>query len=139
MCGALVAPVYFRAVVAFQCLIPEILYLECGLVFCSKILFLKMPNKKKLRKEKLLVEKVAVTEKANKVVAAGTVSKVPSYNQRYHVKQVLERVNLDRAVLSKTDCKFTKENFERCKLGQYVAKIDSDREGVNVYVEPLAK
>ena len=109
MCGALVAPVYFRAVVAFQCLIPEILYLECGLVFCSKILFLKMPNKKKLRREKLLVEKVAVTDKANKVVAVGTVSKVPSYNQRYHVKQVLERVDLDRAVLSKTDCNFTKE------------------------------
>ena len=55
------------------------------------------------------------------------------------MKQVLERVDLDRAVLNKTDCKFTKENFERCKLGQYVDKIDPDREGVNVYVEPLTK
>ena len=80
-----------------------------------------------------------MTEKAKKVVAAGTVSKVPSYNQRYHVKHVLDCVDLDRAVLSKTDCKFTKENFERCKLGQYVDKIDPEREGVNVYVEPLTK
>ena len=79
-----------------------------------------------------------MTEKAKEAVAAGNVSNVPSYNQRYHVKQVLERVDLDRAVLSKTDCKFTKENFERCKLGQYVDKIDPDR-GVNVYVEPLTK
>ena len=80
-----------------------------------------------------------MTEKANKVVAAGTVSKVPSYNQRYHVKQVLERVDLDRAVLSKTDCKFIMEHFESYKLVQYVNKIDSDREGVNVYVDVKAE
>ena len=107
--------------------------------FCSKIPFSKkMPKKKKLRKDKLLVEKVAVTEKVNKVVAAGTVSKVPSYNQCYHVKQVLKRVDLDGAVLSKTDCKFIMEHFEHCKLGQYVDKIDSDR-GVNVYVDVKAE
>ena len=66
-----------------------------------------MPNKKKLRKEKLLVERVAVMEKAKESVAVGKVSNVPSYNQCYHVKQVLERVDLDRPVLSKTDCKFS--------------------------------
>ena len=42
-----------------------------------------MQNKKKLRKEKLLVEKVAVTEKAKEAVAAGKVSIVPSYNHYY--------------------------------------------------------
>ena len=40
-----------------------------------------MPNEKKLRKEKLLVEKVAVMEKAKEGVAAGKVSNVPLYNQ----------------------------------------------------------
>ena len=38
----------------------------------------KMPNKK-LGKEKLLFEKVAVTEKLKEAVAAGKVSNVPSY------------------------------------------------------------
>lgn len=80
-----------------------------------------------------------MTEKAKEAVAAGNVSNVPSYNQRYHVKQVLERVDLDRAVLSRTDCKFIMEHFERCKLGQYVDKIDSDRDGVNVYVDVKAE
>ena len=69
----------------------------------------------------------------------GKVSNVPSYNQHYHVKQVSERVDLDRAVLGKTACKFIMEHFERCKLGQYVDKIDSDREGVNVYVDLKAE
>ena len=42
------------------------------MVFCSKIQFSKkMPNKNKLRKEKLLVEKVAMTEKAKEAVAGG--------------------------------------------------------------------
>ena len=98
-----------------------------------------MPNEKKLRKEKLLVEKVAVMEKAKEAVAAGKVSNVPLYNQYYHVKQVLERVDLDRAVLSKTDCKFIMEHFESYKLVQYVNEIDSDREGVNVYVDVKAE
>ena len=80
-----------------------------------------------------------MTEKANEAVAAGNVSNVPSYNQRYHVKQVLERVDLDRAVLSKTDCKFIMEHFESYKLVQYVNKIDSDREGVNFYVHVRAE
>ena len=31
------------------------------------------------------------------------------------------------------------EHFKRCKLGQYVDKIDSDREGVNVYVDVKAE
>lgn len=73
------------------------------------------------------------------VVAAGKVSNVPSYNQCYHVKQVLECVDLARAVQSKTDCKFIMEHFERYKLVQYVDKIDSDREGVNVYVDVKAE
>ena len=38
-----------------------------------------MPNKKKLGKEKLLFEKVAVTEKLKEAVAAGKVSNVLSY------------------------------------------------------------
>ena len=80
-----------------------------------------------------------MTEKEKEAVAVGKVSNVPSYNQHYHVKQVLERVDLDRAVLSKTACKFIMEHFERCKLGQYVDKIDSDREGVNVYVDLKAE
>ena len=98
-----------------------------------------MPNEKKLRKEKLLDEKVAVMEKAKEAVAAGKLSNVPLYNQYHHVKQVLERVDLDRAVLSKTDCKFIMEHFESYKLVQYVNKIDSDREGVNVYVDVKAE
>ena len=97
-----------------------------------------MPNKK-LRRENLLVENVAATEKEKEAVAVGKVSNVPSYNQHYHVKQVSERVDLDRAVLGKTACKFIMEHFERCKLGQYVDKIDSDREGVNVYVDLKAE
>ena len=78
-------------------------------------------------------------EKAKEAVAAGKVSNVPLYNQYHHVKQVLERVDLDRAVLSKTDCKFIMEHFESYKLVQYVNKIDSDREGVNVYVDVKAE
>ena len=97
-----------------------------------------MPNKK-LRRENLLVENVTATEKEKEAVAVGKVSNVPSYNQHYHVKQVSERVDLDRAVLSKTDCKFIMEHFESYKLVQYVNKIDSDREGVNVYVDVKAE
>ena len=52
-----------------------------------------------------------MTKKEREAVAVGKVSNVPSYNQHYHVKQVLERVDLDRAVLSKTACKIHHGTF----------------------------